>query len=182
LFFDLISAFKQDVVKTRYASFEELADYARLSANPVGRLILELFDIRDSEAFRYSDMVCSALQYANFLQDTGVDFRKGRIYLPLNELEKFSVGENLFDLDEKNVNIKSLMKFQVDRIENLFTEGKNLLKSLRGRLRFEISWTILGGLLILEKIRQMDYNVVFKRPVLTKKDFFILLCKAMVMR
>lgn len=180
LFFDLISAFKQDVTKKRYANFNEMLDYSRRSANPVGRLILELFNIRDNEAFRCSDLICSALQFANFIQDTCVDYKKGRIYIPLDEMEKYGVGENLFDLSEKNINFKELMKFQVERIENMFSEGRNLLKFLSGRLRFEIAWTLLGGMEILKKIKQIDYNVINERIVLHKSDFIILLCKALV--
>lgn len=182
LFFDLLSAFKQDVTKKRYLNFGEMIDYSRRSANPVGRLILELFDIRDTEAFCLSDLICSALQFANFVQDTGVDFNKGRIYLPLDEMEKFGVGENLFDLNEKIGNFEELMKFQVDRIEKMFAEGRNLLKFLSGRLRFEIAWTLLGGMEILKKVKDINYNVIAKRPALKKSDFIILFCKAMVMR
>ena len=182
LFYDLLSAFKQDVVKKRYTDFEEMLDYARRSANPVGRLILELFEIRDDEAFRYSDLICSALQFANFAQDTAVDFKKGRIYLPLDEMEKYGVGENLFDLNEKIINFKRLMKFQVERINSMFDEGRNLLKFLKGRLRFEIAWTLLGGVEILNKIELSDYNVISERPVLQKIDFVKLLCKALVIR
>lgn len=182
LFYDLLSAFRQDVTKKRYEDFPELLDYSRRSANPVGRLILELFNIRNEEAFRYSDNICSALQFANFVQDTGVDYKKGRIYIPLDEMKNFKVDEKVFDLNGKNSNFISLMEYQVERIENMFTEGRKLLKFLNGRLRFEIAWTLLGGLEILKKTRLINYNVITERPVLNKKDFFILLCKAMVMR
>lgn len=182
LFYDLLSAFKQDVTKKRYNNFEEMLNYSRRSANPVGRLILELFNIRDEKAFLYSDNICSALQFINFIQDTKIDFEKGRIYIPLDEMKMFNVSENLFESAGNNSNFTALIKYQVDRIEKMFFTGKNLLKYLNGRLKFEISWTLLGGLEILAKVKRIDYNVIAERPMLNKKDFFFLLCKAMVLK
>ena len=122
-FYSLLSAFKQDVIKTRYKNFNELQDYCKNSANPVGRLILELFDIRNEEANRYSDNICTALQLTNFLQDTSIDYKKGRIYYPLDEMRKFSVTEKSFEL-ENNLKLKRLVEFNVERIQKLFDEGK----------------------------------------------------------
>ncbi|MFO7445083.1 MAG: squalene synthase HpnC [Ignavibacteriaceae bacterium] len=177
LFYDLLTAFKQDVVKNRYDNFDEILNYCKHSANPVGRLILELFNIRNEEAARYSDKICTALQLTNFYQDTVIDFNKGRIYYPLNEMEKFSVYQKTFELKENNSNLRLLVKLNVDRAAAMFEEGKNLLKYLDGRLKLEIKWTIYGGEEILAKIRRNDYNV-FKRPELTKLDFPVLLIKS----
>jgi len=167
-FFDLIKAFKQDVVKKRYENFNEVSDYCQHSANPVGRLILELFDIRDEKAFEYSDKICTALQLTNFLQDTVIDYNNGRIYLPVDEMQKFGVTEKLFEQKDICDNLKLLIKYNTDRIQKLFDEGKKLLQFLRGRLKYEIIWTVKGGEEILEQIRKNDYNVFTYRPELSK--------------
>ena len=104
LFYDLLKAFKQDVVKKRYNNFDEVLEYCRYSANPVGRLILELFGIRSGEALKYSDKICTALQLTNFYQDIEIDYQKGRIYFPENEMKQFDVTENMFAKKEINVN------------------------------------------------------------------------------
>jgi len=177
LFFDLLTAFKQDVVKKRYENYDELLLYCRHSANPIGRLILELFNIRIEEAFYYSDKICTALQLTNFYQDIEIDYKKGRIYFPENEMELFKVTENIFAMKENNVNLKKLLRHNIERTQKMFDEGKNLLKFLSGRLKLEIRWTILGGETILQKIRKNDYNVFTKRPKLSKIDFVTLLIK-----
>ncbi|QQS37717.1 MAG: squalene synthase HpnC [Ignavibacteriales bacterium] len=177
-FYNLISAFRQDVTKKRYNSFDEILDYCRRSANPVGRLILELYNIRNEEAFLYSDKICAALQLANFYQDISIDRQKGRLYLSLDELSEYSVNENMFEFKENSLNLKQLLKHNVDRTENMLYEGKELLKFLKGRLKYEISWTILGGLETLNKIKKIDYNVLNIRPVLSKADFLKLLIKS----
>ncbi|MBK6912320.1 MAG: squalene synthase HpnC [Ignavibacteriales bacterium] len=178
-FLNLIKAFRQDVVKSRYKNFEELMHYCSLSANPVGRLILELYNIRDENAFQLSDKICTALQLTNFYQDTIIDYSKGRIYYPLDELTKFNVKEKVFELKDFNLNLQALIKLNVDRAFNLFNEGAALSEYLSGRLKYEIKWTIAGGKEILNKIKKNNYNI-FIRPELSKKDFFILLIKSFV--
>jgi len=178
LFYDLLTAFKQDVVKKRYDTFEELLYYCQHSANPIGRLILELFSIRNEEALNYSDKICTALQLTNFYQDVEIDYQKGRIYFPQDEMKLFEVSENIFAMKENNVNLKKLLKHNIDRAQNLFNEGKYLLRFLNGRLKFEIKWTIFGGETILNKIRRNDYNIFNARPKLTKTDFTVLLIKS----
>lgn len=177
-FTDLLRAFRQDVVKKRYASFEEVTGYCRYSANPVGRLILELYGIRDEEAFEFSDKICTALQLTNFYQDSAVDFEKGRIYYPLNEMKKFGVEEKMFLLKENNSNLRELVKFSVMRTIKMFDEGRNLLRYLDGRLKLEIKWTILGGELVLEKIRKNNFDVLRQRPAISRLDFGGLLIKS----
>ncbi len=178
-FLNLIKAFRQDVVKSRYKNFEELMNYCSLSANPVGRLILELYNIRNEHAFQLSDKICTALQLTNFYQDTMIDYSKGRIYYPLDELTKFNVKEKVFELKDFNLNLQALVKLNVDRAFNLFNEGAALSEYLSGRLKYEIKWTIAGGKEILNKIKKNKYNI-FIRPELSKKDFFILLIKSFV--
>ena len=179
-FYNLLKAFRQDITKNRFADFNDLLAYCNNSANPVGRLILELNNIRDNDAFGYSDKICTALQLTNFWQDTAIDYKKGRIYLPQDEMEKFGVVEMMFELNENNLNLKEVLKLNVDRTRHLFDEGKKLTGYLSGRLKYEIKWTILGGEGILKKIDDDDYNVLIKRPVLTKKDFLILLLKSFI--
>ncbi len=177
-FYNLLKAFKQDVVKSRYNNFSELLNYCSNSANPVGRLILELNDTKNEKAFHYSDQICTALQLTNFWQDSAIDFKKGRIYYPSDEMQNFNVTEKMFELKENNLNLKALVKHNVDRTKQLFREGSKLLNFLNGRLKFEIKWTILGGEALLKKIETNNYSVTQVRPTLNKKDFLMLLLKA----
>ncbi|MDR3609018.1 MAG: squalene synthase HpnC [Ignavibacteriaceae bacterium] len=179
LFYDLLAAFKQDLMKKRYQSFKELLDYCNYSANPVGRLILELYGIRDNRALEYSDKICTALQLINFYQDVKIDYDKNRIYFPLDEMSMFSVTENMFELNKINHNFINLMKFSFDRVDKLLAEGQNLLNFLPGKLKIEIKWTLLGGREILNKIRKNEFDV-FIRPKLNKTDFLILLFKSLI--
>jgi len=178
LFYDLLIAFKQDVIKKRYKDFSELLDYCKHSANPIGRLILELFDVRNEKAYYYSDKICTALQLTNFFQDLKIDYQKGRIYLPQDEMDKFFVSEKMFAGNETNLYLKNLLEFNIERTEKIFIDGRNLLSFLKGRLKREINWTILGGETILGKIKSINYDVLNKRPVLTKSDYFNLFVKS----
>ena len=179
LFYNLLKAFKQDVVKKRYENFDEVLDYCKHSANPVGRLILELYNFREEQLFELSDKVCTALQLTNFYQDLQVDFQKGRIYLPEDEMQKFGVAEKSFELKENSLNLQRLLRHNIGRTELMFNEGKGLLKFLKGRLKLEIGWTILGGEAILKKIKKLNYNTINVRPKLNKTDYFLLAVKAM---
>lgn len=181
-FFKLIKAFKQDVVKKRYDNFEEVLDYCSNSANPVGRIILELFDVRNEKANYYSDKICTALQITNFIQDTKIDYQKGRIYFPVAEMEYYEVKEEMFELNRINHNLEKLIEFSVDRVQNYFDEGKNLLAFLSGRLRYEIDWTINGGEEVLRKIRGADFDILSKRPSLSKVDYIKLLIKSILVK
>lgn len=178
-FYDLLSAFKQDVVKKRYNNFSEVLDYCKRSANPVGRIILELNKINIDQAKFYSDKICTALQLTNFYQDTKVDFNRGRIYYPLDEMKKFSVTENMFELKENSQQISSLVNYNVERTQKLFDEGKQILNFLKGKLKTEIAWTILGGEAILKKIRKNNYEVLANRPKLSKFNYLILFFMAL---
>ncbi len=177
-FYNLLKAFKQDVVKKRYTNFSEVLEYCKNSANPVGRLILELFDIRSEKAFQYSDNICTALQLTNFYQDVKIDYAKGRIYFPIDEMEKFGVTENMFVMNENTRNLQELVKFNIERTRGLFLSGRHLFEYLSGRLRVEITWTVFGGVAILDKIEKNNYNVLNKRPTLNKLDFIRLFLKS----
>ncbi len=178
-FFNLLSAFKQDIVKKRYETFDEVLDYCRRSADPVGRIILEMNGIRNDEAFRLSDKICSALQLANFYQDVSVDIKKDRVYLSKDEMEKYGVTEKQLELLDNNSNFTKLLKFNVDRASQMFEEGNGLLEYLPMMLRFQIRWTISGGECILRKIKKQDYNVLTKRPELSKIEYCILMIKSL---
>jgi len=178
-FYNLITAFRQDVIKKRYENFDEVIDYCNHSANPVGRLILELFDIRSGEAINYSDNICTALQLTNFLQDVYIDYKKARIYLPQDEMEMLQITEKLFEHKENNHKLKQLVKHNVDRVQNLFDEGKKLFPLLSGRLKVEIIWTVAGGEEILDQIRKHDYNVLSNRPELSKSRMISLFLKSL---
>lgn len=176
-FTDLISAFRQDVVKKRYETFDEVLDYCRRSANPVGRIVLNIFNIRDQAAYQYSDKICTALQLTNFYQDVEIDFTKGRIYFPKDEMNQFNVNENMFEMKENNPNFSSLLKYSIDRTRVFFSEGKKLFPYLKGRLKTEIKWTVAGGEKILSKIENNNYQIFGKRPKLNKTDFITILLK-----
>ena len=181
-FFKLLKAFKQDVMKNRYSNFDEVLEYCTCSANPIGRIMLELINIRDEKAFYYSDKICTALQLTNFIQDSEQDYNKGRIYYPLDEMERLGVTESVFEMKKINLNFKKLVEFNVNRIQSFFDEGKNLLEFLSGRFRYEISWTIKGGEKILDKIRGADFDVFAERSVITKMDHLRILFKVLLKR
>ncbi len=179
-FTDLLSAFKQDVVKKEYNNYDEVLDYCKRSANPVGRIMLELFNINEYKAIISSDNICTALQLTNIYQDTVVDIKKGRNYYPQDEMKMFDITKKMFELMENNPNIKALVKHNVERAQALFDDGKNLLKYLNGKFKFEIKWTVAGGEKVLEKIRKNDYNVFTKRPKLNKIDFILLFIESII--
>lgn len=178
LFLDLLSAFKQDVTTTRYATFAEVLDYCRRSANPIGRLVLLLHGYREEKLFTWSDQICTALQLANFWQDVSIDIRKDRIYVPQEDWEKHNITEATFRESQANPNFKACLKAQVDRTSKLFAEGRVLSRHLKFPLSMEIKLTWLGGQTILEKIVAADYDTLKARPKLQGKDKITLLRKA----
>jgi hydroxysqualene synthase len=171
---DLLKAYRMDLTVKRYTSWKNLLDYCRHSANPVGRMVLLISGIRDENLHRYSDYLCSGLQLINFWQDSAIDLKKGRIYYPAAELKKASVDQkDLLNLKD-SPDVRRLVQNAVDYTENYFQQGVPLLRSLRGRLRLELKATYLGGQGILRKIRELDYNVLEKRPVWTAGDKIVL--------
>jgi squalene synthase HpnC len=181
-FHDLLSAFSQDCVKTRYQDFNELQDYARRSANPVGRLLLHLFGETSAEAFRQSDLICSALQYINFWQDVAIDIDKQRIYLPLADMQTFGVTEADIIRRTATDRFKALLAFQVDRTRTILREGAPLGRLLRGRVGLEIRTIVAGGDAILCKIIAADYDVFRFRPTLRTPDWLLVLYRAILGR
>jgi phytoene synthase len=180
LFTDLLSAFKQDVVKTRYANFPEVLDYCRRSANPVGRLVLLLHGHREEELHRLADHICTGLQLANFWQDVGVDLEKDRMYLPADDRAKHGVTEEALFARNADDKYRALLKFQVDRAQGIFDQGAALTKKLRGKLRVEIRLTWLGGVTILRKIEALKYDTLNHRPTVGMAEMAKLFLKALI--
>ena len=170
LFEDLLSAFSQDVVSRRYETFAQLLDYCRRSANPIGRLILLLFGYRDEQLHRWSDDICTALQLANHWQDVRVDLAKDRIYLPAEDLAQFGLTHDDIKQQIASPAFVALMKHEVKRARDLFTRGKPLCLTARGRLGLELRAVWTGGTRILERIEAGGYDVFAARPVITTSD------------
>ena len=176
---DLIDAFSQDVTKKRYANFEELQDYARRSANPIGRLLLHLFERTDATSLAQSDAICSSLQYINFWQDIAVDWQKGRVYLPQDDLARFGVSE--FQIADGIVDDhwRELIAFESKRSREMLRLGAPLGRALPGRVGLEIRATVQGGMAILDRIDAVAGDVFRHRPVLRKRDWAKLLLRAL---
>lgn len=171
---DLLSAFKQDVLQTRYASYTELLDYCQRSANPVGRLMLALFGEQRPQCLERSDAICTALQLINFLQDVAIDWHKARVYLPQEDLQRFGVQEEQIAEGLPDARWQALMQFEVDRARKLMLSGAPLAKQLPGRLGWELRLIVLGGLRILEKIELAEHDVFHQRPQLNVFDWMIM--------
>lgn len=183
---DLLSAFRQDVVTTRHADFDSLMDYCRRSANPVGRVMLALYQVPfgELETLRQqqSDCICSALQLINFWQDVAVDFGKGRIYLPQEDMQRFGVSERMLADGVTDERWRALMSFQIERSRAMMLQGAPLALALPGRIGFELRLVVQGGLRILEKMEQAGYDVFRHRPVLGAGDWLRLFGRSIRMR
>ena len=178
LFHDLLDAFSQDVVKKRYANFDELLDYCRRSANPVGRLLLHLYQEATPTNLGYADNICSALQLINFWQDVKKDHAIGRIYLPQDELEQFNVTEQHIAQGQANSEWRDLMRFQTERASDLLNRGTPLGSILAGRTGLEMRMIIAGGNRIIAKLRGANFDVFERRPVLQMHDWVIMLMQS----
>lgn len=181
-FYDLLSAFKQDVEVTRYQDYATLLDYCARSANPVGLLMLHLYGAADEENIRHSDAICSALQIINFLQDVAIDEHKERIYLPMEDLMRYALSPAHLARPDNRAKWRAMMKFQVDRARALMLEGAPLACRLKGRIGLELRMVVQGGLRILEAIEEVEYDVFLRRPKLEKRDWFKVLWRALRMR
>ncbi len=177
-FYDLLDAFSQDVVQKRYANFDDLKDYCRRSANPVGTLLLHLYGEATPVNLAYSDAICSSLQLINFWQDVNKDIAIGRIYLPLDDLARFGVSEDDIRQQICNENWRQLMAFEVQRAREMMLYGKPLGTILTGRIGLEMRMIIAGGLRILDKIEAVQFDVYRRRPVLRPLDWLIMLVKS----
>lgn len=164
----LLDAFVQDQTVKRFPRYQDVLDYCTRSADPVGRLVLYLFGFRDKERQELSDATCTALQLANFWQDVTVDWEKGRVYLPLEDLERFGVREEQIPERRFTPGFGELMKFEVERARGLFAKGLPLLQMVPKRLRLDLEMFTRGGESILDMIAAQGYDVLTKRPVLSK--------------
>ncbi len=175
----LIRAFEQDQTVTRYANFEELFGYCVNSANPVGHLVLYLCGYRDAERQALADFTCSGLQLANFWQDINVDLAKNRVYLPLNLLDKYGYTvDKLFEGTEDE-HFHAVMREAVSVADDLFRQGMPLIRKLDRRLALDIDLFSRGGMKILEKIRDQNYNVLRRRPHISKAERVLLLLQCL---
>lgn len=177
-FYDLLSAFRQDVVKTRYQNFPELMDYCRRSANPVGRLMLALYGETDARSLAMSDGICSALQLINFLQDVAIDWKKGRVYLPEEDLQRFRIPEAQIAAADAGGLWTPMMLKQIERARRLLQAGAPLGLRLKGRIGLELRMIILGGDRILMKLHQQGGDVFRARPVLGWRDWLVMFWRA----
>lgn len=179
-FHDLITAFIQDSIRSRYEKWDELIEYSKFSANPIGHLILILFgyDIqKNRELFNYSDKICTALQLTNFWQDVSVDLKINRIYIPEDVMKKYEYDHEALFINKQDDRFRNIIKELVGRTKIIFKEGKPLLNNVTGRLKWELKLTYAGGNEILNKIEKINYNVLTQRVDLRKTDFIKLFFK-----
>ncbi len=177
-FADLLRAFRQDQSVTRYPAFDDVLAYCRYSANPVGRLVLYVCGYRDAERQQLSDYTCTALQLANFWQDVVVDYGKGRIYLPIEDLARFGVSESVIAGRRATSEFLALMKFEVERARDWFSRGLPLAETLDSDLAIDIELFSRGGMEILYAIERQGYDVLKSRPVISKPRKLALVARA----
>lgn len=183
-FYDLLDAFSQDVTKASYANFDEILDYCKRSANPIGNLLLHLFDKVSPENLAYSDNVCTALQLINFYQDVAIDFNaefhKQRIYLCQDEMQQFKVTEAQIASQHVNIHWESFMLFNIERAESMLKAGKPLGKILPARMGFEMRMIIGGGEQIIYKLKKVRGDIFKHRPTLKAWDWPLILLKTLL--
>jgi squalene synthase HpnC len=170
-FYDLLSAFSQDVTTTRYATEDLLLDYCARSANPVGRLMLALYRTDSAANVAASDSICTALQLTNFWQDVAIDYAKGRIYLPLEHLARFSVDEDQIAAHRVDERWRALLAFETARTHERFVRGHPLVRQLPWRLARELAAVVAGGERILARIDSVGGDVFRRRPSLNFVDW-----------
>ncbi|OWY40001.1 squalene synthase HpnC [Xenophilus sp. AP218F] len=178
-FRDLLSAFRQDVEKKRYADFAELVDYCRRSANPVGRLMLALYGESDARSLAQSDGICTALQLINFLQDVAVDWGKGRVYLPQDALARYRVAESQIAAGDCGGLWRPMMLEQIEKARKMLQAGAPLGRVVKGRFGLELRLIILGGERILQKLHASGGDVFRQRPVLGWRDWLYMFWRAL---
>jgi phytoene/squalene synthetase len=209
-FRELLSAFRQDVIKTRYADFSEVMDYCRRSANPVGRLLMMLFEDSNPRHLAYSDGLCTSLQLINFLQDVAIDFRKGRVYLPQDEFAKAGLSDNLLGrlVGQPSASLENatsippklggipvissvsspedrwrhFMLGQIKRVQKMLQASAPLGLALKGRAGFETRMIIAGGDRILRKLYLDPHGPLQHRVKLKPWDWLIMLSRSLFKR
>jgi squalene synthase HpnC len=176
---DLLSAFAQDVDVGRYPTYADVLDYCRRSANPVGRLLLALYAVDDPQSGTHSDAICTALQLANFWQDVAIDWKIGRLYLPLEDLARFDVPLAHVAQGVCDARWTRLLAFETARTRSLFEAGRPLVRRLPWRAGLELSAVIAGGLRVLQRIDAVQGDVFTRRPVLRTRDWAVVAWRAL---
>jgi phytoene synthase len=170
LFEALLSAFRQDVTVHRYATWRDVDDYCRRSANPVGRIVLRIAGYHEQRLDHWSDAICTALQLTNFWQDVRIDSERGRLYMPDEEIRAHGADERQLASPVMNDEWRRVMAAAVARTRRLFAEGKPLCSAVHGRLRLELRATWLGGTCILDRIEAAGFDALVQRPVIRTSD------------
>lgn len=178
-FRDLLSAFRQDVTLTRYATFASLLDYCRRSANPVGRLLLALYGAESGPNLRASDAICTALQLVNFWQDIAADWQRGRVYLPQEDLARFGIREAQIAARDCDDAWRALLAFETARARAMLESGRPLTRALPWRLSFELAGVLAGGHRILDGIDAVGGDVFRRRPRLARSDWIAIAWQAL---
>ena len=177
-FSDLLVAFRQDQTVTRFETFNDILAYCHYSANPVGHLVLYLCGYRDPERQQLSDFTCTALQLANFWQDVSIDYEKGRIYLPLEDLRRFAVSEDDIARQQNTAAFRAIMKFEVERAREWFRQGLSLIPKVDRELAIDLELFSRGGQEILRAIERQNYAVLGNRPAISKLRKLALVARA----
>ena len=179
-FDDLITAFERDQVITRFPTYEDVFDYCKYSANPVGRLVLYLCGYSDAERQRLSDYTCTALQLANFWQDVAVDLLIDRVYIPLEAIDRHGYSLDSLFAHRETPEFRAVMKEIVDHARGLFHQGLPLVGMVNKRLSLDLDLFSRGGLRVLDKIEQQNYNVLGRRPAISKMERVGLLLSSLI--
>jgi phytoene synthase len=166
----LLQAFRMDVVKHRYVTFEEVMQYCGNSANPIGRLVLQVFGQANKQTLPLSDHICTALQLTNFWQDIARDYQRGRVYIPLEDFDRFGYTENDLSRWVADDRLRAVVRFEVERTRKLFALGSQLVARTSGRLRWELGATVAGGRAVLDGIERLAWNTQAGRPTLSVSD------------
>ena len=177
-FENLLTAFESDVIVNRHPNFDSLLKYCTCSANPVGRLVLELFGYHDAHLFELSDHICTALQLTNFWQDVAIDFSRDRIYLPQEDMTRFNYTLDDLRAGRCDKAWQELLALELARTREFFERGRNLPEEVQPKLRTQLRLTWLGGTEILARIEAAAYDIFHRRPSLGKWDFLRLYLRA----
>jgi phytoene synthase len=175
---NLLTAFRQDVIKNRYETFQDVLEYCSCSANPVGRLVLMVFGYKDPKLYKLSDSICTALQLANFWQDIAVDLKKDRLYIPLEDLQRYRYSVEDWKEQRYDERFKEVMNFQIERTRQMFYDGAELPVLVNKDLEVELKLVWFGGMEILKKIKKIDYNLYKEKPIIRMRDKFLILVRA----
>ena len=178
-FHDLVAAFRQDLFTPRYATYESLLGYCARSANPVGRLMLALYGVDPAMHGAASDAICTALQQINFWQDVALDWRKGRVYLPQEDLARFGVADTQIGHGVVDDRWRALLAFECARSGALLRAGRPLVRALPWRAGLELAGVIAGGERILDRIQAVRYDVFRRRPTLRRGDWALVGVRAL---